>query len=66
MGYGLYENLVDLLLELLGLDGLIQDSLRSTLIDSLEMTTILAFLIVNTILLIWLERKADRCKYVNE
>jgi NADH:ubiquinone oxidoreductase subunit H len=57
MGYGLYDNLVDLLLELLGLDGLIQDSLRSTLIDSLEMTTILVFLIVNTIMLIWLERK---------
>ncbi|MFX0084451.1 MAG: NADH-quinone oxidoreductase subunit H [Candidatus Hodarchaeota archaeon] len=58
MGYGLYENLVDLLLEFLGLSELIQDSLRSTLIDSLEMTTILLFLIVNTIMLIWLERKA--------
>jgi len=34
-----------------------QDSLKSTLIDSLEMTTILLFLIVNTIMLIWFERK---------
>ncbi|MHA2165923.1 MAG: complex I subunit 1/NuoH family protein [Candidatus Hodarchaeales archaeon] len=58
-GYGIYEGLVDwLLYEILGLDGLIQDSLRETLINSLEMTTILLFLIVNTIMLIWLERKA--------
>ncbi len=34
-----------------------QDSLRSTLIDTLEMTTILLFLIVNAIMLIWFERK---------
>jgi NADH:ubiquinone oxidoreductase subunit H len=58
MGYGIYEGLVDSLLEFLGLNELIQDSLRSTIIDSLEMTTILLFLIVNTIMLIWLERKA--------
>ncbi|MFX1284394.1 MAG: NADH-quinone oxidoreductase subunit H [Promethearchaeota archaeon] len=67
MGYGLYDWLVD------GLDfwpgivpilldfGLIPDEqvgpIRSFLIDSLEMTTILVFLIVNTIMLIWLERK---------
>ena len=58
MGYGLYDAFVDDLFEILGLDGQIQASLRSTLIDSLEMTTILLFLIVNTIMLIWLERKA--------
>ncbi|MHA2345957.1 MAG: complex I subunit 1/NuoH family protein [Candidatus Hodarchaeales archaeon] len=58
MGYGIYESLVDSLFRFLHLDGKIQDSLRSTLIDSLEMTTILLFLIVNTIMLIWLERKA--------
>ncbi len=58
MGYGIYDGLVDTLLEFLGLTDSIQDSLRSTLIDSLEMTTILLFLIVNTIMLIWLERKA--------
>lgn len=57
MGYGLYDRFVDDLFKLLGLDGQIQASLRSTLIDSLEMTTILLFLIVNTIMLIWLERK---------
>jgi len=34
-----------------------QDPIRSTLIDSLEMTTILLFLIVNAIMLIWFERK---------
>ncbi len=53
MGYGLYDSIVDLVLTALGLDEAIQDSLRSTLIDSLEMTTILLFLIVNTIMLIW-------------
>ena len=57
MGYGIYEGLIDSLFELFGLEDVIQDSLRSTLIDSLEMTTILLFLIINTILLIWLERK---------
>ena len=58
MGYGLYDGIVDTLLDFLGLSDSIQDSLRSTLIDSLEMTTILLFLFVNTIMLIWLERKA--------
>jgi NADH:ubiquinone oxidoreductase subunit H len=58
MGYGLYDGLVDFILDFLGLSDSIQSSLRSTLIDSLEMTTILLFLIVNTIMLIWLERKA--------
>ncbi|MHA1941547.1 MAG: complex I subunit 1/NuoH family protein, partial [Candidatus Hodarchaeales archaeon] len=58
MGYGIYESLVDSLFRFLHLEGKIQDSLRSTLIDSLEMSTILIFLIVNTIMLIWLERKA--------
>lgn len=57
MGYGLYDSIVDWVLTVLGLNEAIQDSLRSTLIDSLEMTTILLFLIVNTIMLIWLERK---------
>ncbi|NHJ03039.1 MAG: NADH-quinone oxidoreductase subunit H [Candidatus Heimdallarchaeota archaeon] len=84
MGYGIYDGLVDFLLQLvagiltpliktiggvLGLIGLaepeqflhfeveFQPSIRSTLIDTLEMTTILIFLIVNTIMLIWFERK---------
>ena len=34
-----------------------QPSLKSTIVDSLEMTTILLFLIVTTIMLIWFERK---------
>jgi len=34
-----------------------QPSLRSTVIDSLEMSTILGFLIINTVMLIWFERK---------
>ena len=33
------------------------EALRSTVIDSLEMSTILIFLIVNTVMLIWFERK---------
>ena len=65
MGYGIYDGLVDMLLEIIGsfLSPILgyqvefQESLRSTLIDTFEMTTILLFLIVNTILLIWLERK---------
>ncbi|MFX0184845.1 MAG: NADH-quinone oxidoreductase subunit H [Candidatus Hodarchaeota archaeon] len=65
MGYGLYDGLVQTLLDLisnlltpiLGYQIEFQESLRSTLIDAFEMTTILLFLIINTILLIWLERK---------
>jgi len=57
MGYGLYDGLLDWFLNTFGLDDQIQPQLRSTLLDSLEMTTILLFLIVNTIMLIWLERK---------
>ncbi len=61
MGYGIYEGFADWLLGLISdiLPGQVefQDSLRLTLIDSLEMTSILVFLIVNTILLIWFERK---------
>jgi NADH:ubiquinone oxidoreductase subunit H len=84
MGYGLYDGLVDFILEIasmiltplihtiidiLGIIYLVnpdefvgyevefQSSLRTTLIDSLEMTTILLFLIVNAIMLIWAERK---------
>jgi NADH:ubiquinone oxidoreductase subunit H len=68
MGYGLYDWLVDdliipILTEKLGflpapLIPMEQAGpIRSFLIDSLEMTTILVFLIVNTILLILLERK---------
>ena len=69
MGYGLYDWLVDgmilpilteLNLPLLNQPLVTIDQinpLRSFLIDSLEMTTILIFLIVNTILLILLERK---------
>ena len=84
MGYGIYDGLVDFLLQLIAntltpliktIGGLLaffglaepeqflhfevefQSSLRSTLIDSLEMTTILLFLIINTIMLIWFERK---------
>ncbi|MFX0211037.1 MAG: hypothetical protein ACFFDT_33975, partial [Candidatus Hodarchaeota archaeon] len=65
MGYGIYDGLVQILLDIvsnllaqiLGYQIEFQESLRSTLIDAFEMTTILLFLIVNTILLIWLERK---------
>ncbi|MFX0149573.1 MAG: NADH-quinone oxidoreductase subunit H [Candidatus Hodarchaeota archaeon] len=65
MGYGIYDGLVQLLLDnisnllawILGYQIEFQDSLKSTLIDAFEMTTILLFLIINTILLIWLERK---------
>ncbi len=66
MGYGLYDWLLDgwewwpgiipLLIEPLVPPEHI-GPIRSFVIDSLEMTTILVFLIVNTILLIWLERK---------
>jgi NAD(P)H-quinone oxidoreductase subunit 1 len=74
MGYGLYDWLVDGW-ELLpgfvwpGIIPLLLDwkiipeeqvgPIRSFIIDSLEMTTILLFLIVNTIMLIWLERKVS-------
>lgn len=65
MGYGMYDGLVQTLLDIisnllapiLGYQIEFQESLKSTLIDAFEMTTILLFLIVNTILLIWLERK---------
>ncbi|UCG02330.1 MAG: NADH-quinone oxidoreductase subunit H [Candidatus Heimdallarchaeota archaeon] len=68
MGFGLYDWLVDdwilpLLTEkLLFLPAPLipmeqEGPIRSFIIDSLEMTTILVFLIVNTILLILLERK---------
>ncbi|MHA1993303.1 MAG: complex I subunit 1/NuoH family protein [Candidatus Hodarchaeales archaeon] len=61
MAFGIYDGLVDWLLGFVSdiLPGQVefQDSLRLTLIDSLEMTSILVFLIVNTILLIWFERK---------
>jgi NAD(P)H-quinone oxidoreductase subunit 1 len=65
MGYGMYDSLVQTLLDIisnllapiLGYQIEFQESLKSTLIDAFEMTTILLFLIVNTILLIWLERK---------
>ena len=65
MAYGIYEDLAagllkligDILTLLLGFDVEFQTSLRDTLVDSLEMTTILGFLIVTTIMLIWFERK---------
>ena len=60
MGYGIYDWLVDgMILPILrGFVPAEQESpIRSFIIDSLEMTTILLFLIVNAILLIWLERK---------
>ncbi len=58
MGYGIYDGLADGIEWLLNRIGFeLQPALKSTLIDSLEMTTILLFLIVNAILLIWLERK---------
>ncbi len=61
MAFGIYDGFVDWLLGFVSdiLPGQVefQDSLRLTLIDSLEMTSILVFLIVNTILLIWFERK---------
>ena len=61
MAFGIYDGIVDWLLGFVSdiLPGQVefQPSLRSTLIDSLEMTSILVFLIVNTILLIWFERK---------
>ncbi|MFW9906440.1 MAG: NADH-quinone oxidoreductase subunit H [Candidatus Thorarchaeota archaeon] len=66
MGYGLYDWLIDgwgwwpgivpILIEPLVPPDQV-GPIRSFLIDSLEMTTILVFLIVNTIMLIWLERK---------
>ncbi len=66
MGYGLYDWLVDgwgwwpgivpFLIEPLVPPEQV-GPIRSFVIDSLEMTTILIFLIVNTIMLIWLERK---------
>ncbi len=65
MAYGIYDGLVDGLLKLvsdilqllLGFEIEFQTSLSDTLIDSLEMSTILGFLIVTTIMLIWFERK---------
>ena len=62
MGYGIYDGLVDgILLPLIELLITLPTEqlagVRSTLIDALEMTTILLFLIINTILLIWFERK---------
>ena len=66
-GYGLYDWLVDgwepwwpgivkLLIEPLVPPEQVEP-IRSFIFDTLEMTTILVFLIVNTIMLIWLERK---------
>ncbi|MHA1513213.1 MAG: complex I subunit 1/NuoH family protein [Candidatus Hodarchaeales archaeon] len=84
MAYGIYDGLVDGLLQIAGdiltplvhtlvwvlslikfvdpkdFEGYVvefQPSLRSTVIDSLEMSTILGFLIINTVMLIWFERK---------
>lgn len=60
MSLGIYDGLVDFLLQLIKqvfyFD--IQDSLRSTLIDTLDMTTILLIVIISAILLIWVERKS--------
>ena len=72
MAYGLYDGIADLIVrvifDVLSLVNLVGPGdfegfkvefqyLRLTLIDSLEMTTILGFLIVTTIMLIWFERK---------
>ena len=84
MAYGIYDGLVDGLLQIAAdiltplvhtlvfvlslikfvdpkdFEGFVvefQPSLRSTVIDSLEMSTILGFLIINTVMLIWFERK---------
>ncbi len=67
MGYGMYEWLVDgFILPLIGGLDLVPDAqiasdgpIRFFIIDALEMTTILLFLIINTIMLIWLERKVS-------
>ena len=72
MAYGIYDGLADgivqLIFSVLSFFNIVTPGdfegfkvefqyLRSTLIDSLEMTTILVFLIVTTIMLIWFERK---------
>ncbi|MFW9856785.1 MAG: NADH-quinone oxidoreductase subunit H [Candidatus Thorarchaeota archaeon] len=58
MAYGIYDGLVDWLLMPL-LRDLVPDAdaIRPIVIDSLEMTSILLFVTVNTIFLIWFERK---------
>ncbi|MHA2226206.1 MAG: complex I subunit 1/NuoH family protein [Candidatus Hodarchaeales archaeon] len=70
-GYGLYDGLVDsLILPILKLLNLVpqeqvEGPIRSFILDSLEMTTILLFLIVNTIMFIWLERKVSAGRAFN-
>lgn len=53
MALGIFDWLIDLL----GLKDFLQPSVVDFIRDSLEMTTILLFLIVNSILIIWFERK---------
>ena len=72
MAYGLYDGFADwvvhVIFDVLSFVNLVGPGdfegfkvefqyLRLTLIDSLEMTTILGFLIISTIMLIWFERK---------
>lgn len=57
MAYGLYDGLVDFLMPLLREIVPNADTFRPILIDSLEMTSILLFVTINTIMLIWFERK---------
>jgi NADH-quinone oxidoreductase subunit H len=54
MALGIFEWLID---DILNLKNFLQPSVVDFIRDSLEMTTILLFLIINSILIIWYERK---------